>query len=101
MALISQSQNILPVYVKLVYTCTTNTYNLDTNVTVTEFIQNIKNSIYNDSIFNIGTEFPIEIIHAGQYNNNCKPEEAEPVAQSDENAQTRFGRNLAFYVRVG
>ncbi len=101
MALISQIQNILPVYVKLVYTSTTNTYNLDTNVTVTEFIQNIKNSIYNDSIFNIGSEFPIEIIHAGQYNKNSKPEEASAVTESNEIASTRFGQNLAFYVRLG
>ncbi len=97
----SQSQNILPVYVKLVYTSTTNTYNLDTNVTVTDFIQNIKNSVYNDSIFNIGSEFPIDIVHAGQYKQNSKPEEANSVAESDENARKCFGQNLAFYVRLG
>ncbi len=101
MALISQSQNIVPVYVKLAYSCTYNTYNLDANDTVTDFIQNIKNSIYSDSIFNISSTTQIEIIQAGQYKQNSKPEEANAVVESDEKAWQCFGKTPAFYVRLG
>jgi|LauGreDrversion4_2_1035121.scaffolds.fasta_scaffold171299_2 hypothetical protein len=100
MTLSLQNQNTVPVYVKLAYTCTYNTYNLDTNVTVTDFIQNIKNSVYNDPIFNICSNIAIEVIEVGQYKKNSKPEEADPVANSDENVGLRFGKTPAFYVRL-
>ena len=62
MTLSLQNQIIVPVYVKLAYTCIYNTYYLNTNVTVTDFIQNIKNSVYADSVFNISLNTPIEIV---------------------------------------
>jgi hypothetical protein len=96
-----ETQNILPVYVKLAYTCTYNTYNLDTNVSVTNFIQKIKNSVYNDPIFNICSNISIEVIEVGQYKKNSKPEEADPVENSDENVGLRFGKTPAFYVKLG
>lgn len=93
-------QNIIQVYVKLAYTCTYNTYNINTNITVSNFIQNIKNSVYNDPIFNITQDTHIEIVEAGQGSQNIKAEEAPALVESDDIIKNRYKKTQAFYVRI-
>ena len=92
--------NYANIYVKLAYTCTTNNYNIDTNVSVSDFIQNIKNSVYNDPIFNISTNIPIEIVESGQGTKNTSAEDAPALIESDEIVSNKYKRIPAFYVRI-
>jgi len=73
---------------------------MNTNVSISDFIQNIKNNVYSDSTFNISPDTVIQVIQAGQYKQNSKPEEAEPVLESDEIVGTQFGKTPAFYIRL-
>ena len=88
------------IYVKLVYTCTFNNYNLNMNVSVRDFIQNIKNSVYNDPILNITPDTPIEIVESGQGSKNMKAEDAPALVESDDIIGNKYKRTPAFYVRI-
>jgi hypothetical protein len=89
---------------KLAYTTKTKTYRFKPNLTITNFIETIKNQAYND--FDIYSGYDIEIVETGQYNNinGRNPEEA-PALEPEFNTSLRekYGNinyNVAFYIRI-
>jgi hypothetical protein len=90
-------------YFKLVYTCQTVNYDIDLNMSMTEFINYVKDKIRVD--FNIDNNYDIEIVEAGQPDNiNGHDAELAPaleatnytILQTYENSY----KNTAFYIRT-
>ena len=90
-------------YFKLVYTCQTVNYDIDLNMSMTEFINYVKDKIRVD--FNIDNNCDIEIVESGQPNNvNGRDAELAPaleatnytILQTYENSY----KNTAFYIRT-
>lgn len=91
------------IYFKMVYTCKTINYNIDSNMTIANFINYVKQKIRVD--FNIDNNIGIEIVESGQFNNeNGRDAElATALYSSDITIREKYGnnyKNLAFYIRT-
>ena len=88
-------------YFKTVYTCQTINYDIDLNMSITDFINYVKNKIRVD--FDIDNNYSIEIVEAGQFNNvNGRDAELAPALEySDTSIREKFNnyKQTAFYIR--
>jgi len=90
-------------YFKTVYTCQTINYDIDLNMSITDFINYVKNKIRVD--FDIDNNYSIEIVEAGQFNNvNGRDAELAPALEATNYTilQT-YGdsyKQTAFYIRT-
>jgi len=88
-------------YFKTVYTCQTINYDIDLDMSITEFINYIKRKIRVD--FDIDNNYAIEIVEAGQFNNeNGHDAELAPALEySVTTIREKFNnyKQTAFYIR--
>ena len=88
-------------YFKTVYTCQTINYDIDLNMSITEFINYVKGKIRVD--FDIDNNYSIEIVEAGQFNNeNGRDAELAPALEySVTTIREKFNNynQTAFYIR--
>jgi hypothetical protein len=88
-------------YFKTVYTCQTINYDIDLNMSITEFINYVKGKIRVD--FDIDNNYSIEIVEAGQFNNeNGRDAELAPALEySNTCIREKFNNynQTAFYIR--
>ena len=88
-------------YFKTVYTCQTINYDIDLDMSITEFINYIKRKIRVD--FDIDNNYAIEIVEAGQFNNeNGRDAELAPALEySVTTIREKFNnyKQTAFYIR--
>jgi hypothetical protein len=89
-------------YFKLAYTCETKIYSINPNISIKNFIHDIKHKARID--FHIEDYEDIEIVEAGQPNNinGRDAEKAPAIEHSDESVYQRYGtrhNNIAFYIR--
>ena len=88
-------------YFKTVYTCQTINYDIDLEMSITEFINYIKRKIRVD--FDIDNNYAIEIVEAGQFNNeNGRDAELAPALEySVTTIREKFNnyKQTAFYIR--
>ena len=88
-------------YFKTVYTCQTINYDIDLNMSITDFINYVKNKIRVD--FDIDNNYSIEIVEAGQFNNvNGRDAELAPALEySVTTIREKFNnyKQTAFYIR--
>ena len=88
-------------YFKTVYTCQTINYDIDLDMSITEFINYIKRKIRVD--FDIDNNYAIEIVEAGQFNNeNGRDAELAPALEySVTTIREKFNnyKQVAFYIR--
>ena len=88
-------------YFKRVYTCQTINYDIDLDMSITEFINYIKTKIRVD--FDIDNNYAIEIVEAGQFNNeNGRDAELAPALEySVTTIREKFNnyKQTAFYIR--
>ena len=88
-------------YFKTVYTCQTINYDIDLDMSITEFINYVKDKIRVD--FNIDNNYAIEIVEAGQFNNeNGRDAELAPALEySVTTIREKFNnyKQTAFYIR--
>ena len=88
-------------YFKTVYTCQTINYDIDLNMSITEFINYVKGKIRVD--FDIDNNYSIEIVEAGQFNNeNGRDAELAPALEySNISIREKFNnyKQTAFYIR--
>lgn len=87
---------------KLVYTCQTKKYFVRPNVTLSQFIDDIKMRARGD--FNLQITEDIEIVEAGQYHNiHGRDPELAPALQSSNVLLSEIyehtNKNIAFYIR--
>jgi hypothetical protein len=91
----SMNQNLYAFDFKYVYEYTKFTLYFDPNITMKDFIAQVKKQVNNDKI---------EIIIAGQYINRVAPEDALHIVSSDNTLKTIYGsnwKNISFYIRKG
>lgn len=88
-------------YFKTIYTCQTINYDIDLNMSITDFINYVKNKIRVD--FDIDNNYSIEIVEAGQFNNvNGRDAELAPALEySHTLIREKFYnyKQTAFYIR--
>ena len=89
-------------YFKVVYTCETINYDIDLDMSISDFINIVKNRARAD--FAINLNYTIEIVESGQSNNvNGRDAELAPALEcSDTTIREKYGDNykyIAFYVR--
>ena len=88
-------------YFKTVYTCQTINYDIDLNMSITEFINYVKGKIRVD--FDIDNNYSIEIVEAGQFNNeNGRDAELAPALEySNISIREKFNNfnQTSFYIR--
>ena len=88
-------------YFKTVYTCQTINYDIDLDMSITEFINYVKGKIRVD--FDIDNNYSIEIVEAGQFNNeNGRDAELAPALEySVTTIREKFNnyKQVAFYIR--
>ena len=88
-------------YFKTVYTCQTINYDIDLDMSITEFINYVKRKIRVD--FDIDNNYSIEIVEAGQFNNeNGRDAELAPALEySNISIREKFNnyKQTAFYIR--
>ena len=88
-------------YFKTVYTCQTINYDIDLNMSITDFINYVKNKIRVD--FDIDNNYSIEIVEAGQFDNvNGRDAELAPALEySHTSIREKFNnyKQTSFYVR--
>jgi hypothetical protein len=88
---------------KLIYTEEVRKYRVDPDMTITQFIEDIKNRIHHD--FEVNDDEDIEIVEAGQFNNinSRDPELAPALAHSNYSVRQIYPTNdkcfTAFYIR--
>ena len=90
-------------YFKLAYTCKTINYEINLDLSITDFINYVKNKIRID--FNIDSNKTIEIVEAGQFNNvNGRDAELAPALEiSDKTIREKYEnvyKQTAFYIRL-
>jgi hypothetical protein len=81
---------------KKVYTCKTICYDIDEIFTIKQFIGYIKSKAYND--FNIDNNYNIEIVEAGQFEDELAP----PVEPCETTISEKYGEKIkytSFYIR--
>lgn len=81
---------------KKVYTCKTVCYNIDANFTMKQFINYIKSKAYND--FNIDNNYKIEIVEAGQIDDELAPY-LEPCETTVREKFAEKIKYTSFYIR--
>lgn len=89
-------------YFKVAYTCQTNYYDINLDMSVTEFIEHVTTKARTD--FNINLNYDIEIVEAGQFNNvNGRDAEVAPeLENSNMTIREKLGdryKYTAFYIR--
>ena len=89
-------------YFKLAYTCQTKEYFVQTNITISQFIDDIKMRARGD--FHLTDSEHIEIVEAGQYDNvNGRDAELAPALQPSNvllcEIYENTYKNIAFYIR--
>jgi len=89
-------------YFKVVYTCETMNYDIDLDMSISDFINIVKNRARAD--FAINLNYTIEIVEAGQSDNvNGRDAELAPALEcSDTTIREKYGDNykyIAFYIR--
>lgn len=98
----NRSNDYYQIYFKLAYTCQTKIYDINPNISVKNFIEEIKNKARND--FHLENDEDIEIVEAGQYIRNGQPsEEAPALVNSNIPMINLYGyrlKNTAFYIRI-
>ena len=91
-------------YFKLAYTCKTINYEINLDLSITDFINYVKNKIRID--FNIDSNETIEIVEAGQFNNvNGEDAEQAPALESSDaiTIREKYKNNyklIGFYIRT-
>ena len=99
----NRSNDSYQFYFKLAYTCQTKIYDINPNISIRNFIEDIRYRARYD--FNIEQDEDIEIIEAGQPNNiNGRDAELAPAIEpcSDYTIREIYGntyRSTAFYIR--
>ena len=91
-------------YFKLVNTCQTINYDINLDISISDFINIVKGRARID--FNIDNDNSIEILEAGQFNNiNGRDAELAPALEiSDTTIREKYGNNykqISFYIRIG
>lgn len=87
------NENVYYFTFKYAYTCKTITLHFDPNITMSEFIAEVKQKVCNENI---------EIVKAGQYIDEVRPEDARHIVGSDNSLKIIYGshwKNVAFYIR--
>ena len=87
------NENLYSFEFKYVYEYKKFTLYFDPNITMKEFIAQVKKHVNNDKI---------EIVRAGQYMDGILPEDAQHIISSDNTLKTIYGsnwKNTAFYIR--
>jgi len=89
-------------YFKMVYTCQTKFYTVNPDLSIKNFIEDIKNRAIID--FNINLNEDIEIVEAGNPDNiNGRDAELAPALEPlDTTVRQIYGnrhKNIAFYIR--
>jgi len=97
------SSDVIEIYVKLAYTCKSINYMIEFNSTVTQMIDYIKSRVRSD--LDIDSRFQLEIVEAGQFNNqNGRNAELAPALEpSDITLREKYNNipyTIAFYVRL-
>ena len=97
------SSAVIEIYVKLAYTCRSIKYIIEFNSTVTQMIDHIKSRVRAD--LDIDRRFQLEIVEAGQFNNqNGRNSELAPALEpSDITLREKYNNipyTVAFYVRL-
>ena len=87
---------------KVIYTCESMNYDIDLDMSISDFINIVKNKVCID--LNIANNYDIEIVEAGQFNNvNGRDAELAPALEiSDTTIREKYGDNykqIAFYIR--
>lgn len=89
-------------YFKIVYTCQTINYDINLDMSITEFINYVSQKARTD--FDINDNNIIEIVEAGQFENiNGRDAELAPALENSdltirEKYDNRY-KNIAFYIR--
>ena len=87
------NENVYYFTFKYAYTCKTITLHFVPNITMSEFITEVKTKVCDENI---------EIVRAGQYINGIYAEKAPPVVSSNNTLKKTYGanwKNVAFYIR--
>ena len=98
----SEPEGYYSFYFKLVYTCQTKNYLVNPNISLKNFIKNVKTRVRND--FQLNPDEDIEIVEAGNPNNiNGRDAEMAPALEPSsirirEVYGTRY-KQTAFYIR--
>ena len=98
----TQNNQYYTFYFKLAYTCQTKIYFARPNVTISQFIDDIKLRARSD--FHLTDDEDVEIVIAGQYHNiNGRDPELAPAIQPSNILLSEFYRNnlmnTSFYIR--
>jgi len=98
----NRSNDYYQFYFKLAYTCETKIYDINPNISIKNFIEDIKYRARND--FHIENDEDIEIVEAGQHCTDGRPSEEAPALEiSDTPLIQIYGnrhKNIAFYIRI-
>ena len=92
-------------YFKRVYTCKTQTYDINSNYTIAQLYNFITAKAYSDDFGINSNSYKIEIVEAGQFDNiNGRDAELAPALDpnSDTTLRQKYGDNIkhkAFYIR--
>ena len=94
----NNNNQVVKVYVKQVYTCLTQNYELSDNLSIDEMVYQLGINILRDYHFN---RHKYELVEVGNNNNNINAEEADPIINSSiETIRSRYNtNNIAFYIR--
>jgi hypothetical protein len=88
-------------YFKVVYTCQTINYDIDLDMSISEFLNYVKDKIRHD--LGVDNNYEIEIVEAGQFDNvNGRDAEVAPALEhSDTTIREKFNNynQTAFYIR--
>jgi len=88
-------------YFKVVYTCQTINYDIDLDMSISEFLNYVKDKIRHD--LGVDNNYKIEIVEAGQFDNvNGRDAEVAPALEhSDTTIREKFNNynQTAFYIR--
>ena len=98
----TQNNQYYTFYFKLAYTCQTKIYFVRPNITISQFIDDIKMRARGD--FDLTDNEDIEIVIVGQYDNiNGRDAELAPALQPSNTLLSEFYRNTlmntSFYIR--
>ena len=91
------NQEFYEFYVKLAYTTETKNYRFNPNMTITEFISDLKNRATHD--FNIVNSDDIEVVEAGRQEDEMAPK-LEPCNQPLRYVYGNRNQFVAFYIRL-
>jgi hypothetical protein len=96
----NNNNQVVNVYVKQVYTCLTQNYELSDNLSIDEMVYQLGINILRDYQFNRNQ---YELVEVGRHieNINTNAEEADPIINSStETIRDRYNtNNIAFYIR--